>query len=110
MERSVCVTHNNYVNNYGHRLVQLCRNMDIHFAKRRVGKDRYISSLTCRYTSTVDYMIVSSQVLPGIYDFLLMILMHCFLIAIEHCVLSFLLQQNNLMQVIFLVLSRMVST
>ena len=58
-----------YVNNYGHRLVQLCRNMDIHIPNGRVGKDRYIGSLTCRDTSTVDYLIVSSQVFPCAYDF-----------------------------------------
>ena len=57
IEYSMC---DKYVNTYGYRLVQLCRNMDIHITNGRVDKDRYIGSLTCRDNSTVDYLIVSS--------------------------------------------------
>ena len=63
-----------YVNNCGHRLVELYRNMDIHTANGTVGKYRYIGILTCRYTSTVYYFIVSSYVFPSIYEVLFMIL------------------------------------
>ena len=120
-ERSVCVCMcaracmrtclracDKYVNNYRHRLVQFCRNMDIHIVNGRVDRDRYIGSLTVDIL--IDYFIVSSQVFPYIYDFLLTLLMHCCLIVIEHSVLNFVLLQNNLTQVIFLVLSRMVPT
>lgn len=36
----------------------------------RVGKDRYTLSLTCKDTNTVDYLIVSTQCSPCIYEFI----------------------------------------
>jgi len=40
-----------FCNNYGHRLVQLCKSFDVHFANGRCGSDAYVGELTCENAS-----------------------------------------------------------
>ena len=53
------------INNYGHRLIELCRSFDIHICNGRVGKDAYIGKKTSKDASVVDYYMDAS---PAAFD------------------------------------------
>ena len=50
--------------NYGQRLIQLCKNLDMYIANGRLGVDRYFGRPTCNNNSVVDYLIISPELLP----------------------------------------------
>jgi hypothetical protein len=43
-----------HVNDYGYKLIDLCKNNDIYIVNGRVGGDKYVGGLTCKSSSTVD--------------------------------------------------------
>ncbi|VDI07398.1 Hypothetical predicted protein, partial [Mytilus galloprovincialis] len=57
------------VNNYGNRLLQLCKNFEILIANGRLGTDKEKGALTCKNCSTVDYCILSPNLFSFVSDF-----------------------------------------
>ena len=45
------------VNNYGNKLIDVCRNTGVYIANGRLGLDAGIGKLTCKDTSVIDYCI-----------------------------------------------------
>ena len=58
-----------YVNNYGKRLLDLCKSLDMFIVNGRVGSDAQIGKVTCKNVSVVDYAICTPNVLTCINDF-----------------------------------------
>lgn len=56
-------------NNNGHRLVELCKNCDLHIVNGRFGMDLKFGNLTCGGKSCVDYVISSPELFPMIENF-----------------------------------------
>ncbi|CAG2240694.1 unnamed protein product [Mytilus edulis] len=48
-------------NTYGHRLLELCKKMNIYIANSRIGNDKTVGKITCNDVSVVDYLILSSD-------------------------------------------------
>ena len=57
------------IDNYGKRLLSLCKSLDIHIANGRLGKDNKIGSVTCKNTSVVDYCILSPELFSHVVNF-----------------------------------------
>ena len=57
------------VDNYGKRLLSLCKSLDIHFANGRLGKDSRVGSVTCKNTSVVDYCLLSPELFTHVINF-----------------------------------------
>jgi hypothetical protein len=57
------------VNNYGHRLIQLCKTFNIHIVNGRIGNDSYVGKTTCKSASLVDYVIASPELFPRFKKF-----------------------------------------
>ena len=55
-------------NNYGHRLIQLCKNNNIFMANGRLDKDT-CANFTCKGNSIVDYCIMSPNILSSVIKF-----------------------------------------
>lgn len=56
-------------NNFGNRLVELCKYHDLFIFNGRVGEDRGVGELTCKASSVVDYVIGSASVLKHVQNF-----------------------------------------
>ena len=56
-------------NNYGHKLLELCKNNNLYIMNSRIGSDRNIGEKTCKDSSVVDYLILSSNMFPIITKF-----------------------------------------
>ncbi|CAC5359853.1 unnamed protein product [Mytilus coruscus] len=56
------------VDNYGKKLLELCRSLELFFVNGRVGNDRGIGLTTCN-NSVMDYAIVSPNLFRSIVDF-----------------------------------------
>lgn len=56
-------------NNYGNRLLEMCKKNNIYIANSRIGLDKDKGEKTCNDSSVVDYLIVSSKVFPFIPTF-----------------------------------------
>ena len=50
-----------FVNNNGHKLISLCKNLDVHIVNGRVGADREKGLVTCANASTIDYVLASTE-------------------------------------------------
>lgn len=48
-------------NNYGCKLIELCKNNDMFIVKGRMYNDKNIGILTCKNSSTVDYVLASTH-------------------------------------------------
>ena len=59
----------NFTNNYGFRLLDFCKTVDIAIVNGRAGSDASIGKCTCKNVSVVDYALVSSDLFPLISDF-----------------------------------------
>ena len=59
----------NRTNNYGHRLIELCKNLGILIVNGRLSNDRKKGKLTCRQASVVDYIICSPVLYSNIVFF-----------------------------------------
>ena len=55
-------------NNYGHRLIQLCKNNNLYIANSRL-KDDAVGNFTCNNASVVDYCLMSPEILSRIMKF-----------------------------------------
>ena len=55
--------------NYGHRLITLCKSLNGHLTNGRVGVDRDRGATTCKNASIVDYILVSPQPFHDIREF-----------------------------------------
>ncbi|KAK3107329.1 hypothetical protein FSP39_011987, partial [Pinctada imbricata] len=58
-----------HANNYGNKLLNMCRKTNMYITSGRFGADRYIGKVTCKDTSVVDYFIVNSKVFSIIEEF-----------------------------------------
>jgi hypothetical protein len=57
------------VNNFGNRLIDLCKSINLLIANGRCGSDLHVGRTTCKNTSLVDYVLLSPCVFPNIVDF-----------------------------------------
>ena len=64
--RSSC---DNSCNNYGYKLIDVCKSFDIHIANGRCGNDQHIGDFTTVQNSLVDYVIMSSELLSQVTNF-----------------------------------------
>ena len=58
-----------HVNKNGSRLIDTCKNFDIHFINGRFGDDLNRGKLTCDNASSIDYAIASPSLFSKIVDF-----------------------------------------
>jgi hypothetical protein len=56
-------------NNYGYRLLEMCKNIGICIINGRVGSDRGVGNTTCDGKSMVDYIMISPELFPLVQDF-----------------------------------------
>jgi len=56
-------------NNFGRRMVDMCKNLGLLIVNGRAGNDAGVGKLTCKDASLVDYVIASPRLLSCIYDF-----------------------------------------
>ena len=56
-------------NKFGRRLLELCQNCSIYIANSRICKDKGIGKCTCKDSTVVDYLLISSSVFPLISEF-----------------------------------------
>ena len=56
-------------NNYGHRLITLCKTINVHIVNDRIGVDRDRGATTRKNASIVDYILVSPQSFHDIMEF-----------------------------------------
>ena len=70
-------------NNYGFRLLDFCRTVDVAVVNGRAGSDASIGKCTCKNVSVVDYALVSSDLFPLMRDFA--VLDFCELCSDVHC-------------------------
>ena len=56
-------------NNYGYRLMELCKSLDVHIVNGRFGAHSYILRQTCKNNSVIDYVIMSAELFPCIHSF-----------------------------------------
>ena len=59
----------NRPNKYGHKLIEMCQNCSIYIVNSRRGNDKGIGRRTCKDSSIVDYVIVSSRLFTVISEF-----------------------------------------
>jgi hypothetical protein len=56
-------------NNFGRKLLEMCKSNNLCIANSRIGKDKNISKKTCNDLSVVDYLILSSNLFSVIKKF-----------------------------------------
>ena len=56
-------------NNYGYRLLDMCRSANLYIANGRCGEDLYIGKCTCKNASLVDYVLMSPIVFSQVSSF-----------------------------------------
>ena len=57
------------IDNYGSRLLSMCKSFDIHIANGRLFRDKGIGSATCKNTTVVDYCIMSPELFSYVSNF-----------------------------------------
>ena len=57
------------IDNYGRRLLELCKSCDLYIAYGRLGLDMFWGCKTCKCTTVVDYVILSPSLFPYISEF-----------------------------------------
>ena len=57
------------IDNYGRRLLELCKSCDLFIANRRLGLNRFLSGKTCKCTTVVYDVILSPSLFPYISEF-----------------------------------------
>ena len=60
---------NSRPNNYGHKLLNSFKKVNIYIAYPRVGADSGIGAKTCKDKTVVDYLFLSSKLFPLIKQF-----------------------------------------
>ncbi|WAR03522.1 WSB1-like protein [Mya arenaria] len=56
-------------NNYGYRLIDLCKSANIYIANGRLGKDIDIGQCTCISSTLIDYVLLSLELFPRTVHF-----------------------------------------
>ena len=56
-------------NNYGYKLLNFCKKLNLYIANSRVGVDKGIGKKTCKSTSVVDYLLLSSKLFSIVKEF-----------------------------------------
>ena len=49
-------------------MIELCKNVDMFIVNSRVGSDKHISGVTCKNSSTVDYVLATLEVFKLLQD------------------------------------------
>ena len=80
-------------NNYGKRLIELCRTFGLLIANGRCGKDKGVGSLTCDSASLIDYVICNTELIVKISDF--EVLPYCNLLSDKHSPIYFAFNMDN---------------
>ena len=57
------------IDNYGSRLLSLCKSFDIHIANGRLFKDKGVGAATCKNSTVVDYCIMSPELFSYVSNF-----------------------------------------
>ena len=57
------------IDNYGRRLLELCKSCDLYIANSRLGLDWFLGSKTCKCTTVVYYIILLPSLFPYISEF-----------------------------------------
>ena len=60
---------NSQIDNYGHRLLEICRSFNIYIANGRLGSDKFLGRKTCKASTVVDYAILSPLLFTLVEDF-----------------------------------------
>ena len=66
------VNSDNFVNNNGRKLIELCKGMDLKIVNGCFGSDRALGDFTCvkkNGSSVIDYVVLSSTLMPNILSF-----------------------------------------
>ena len=62
-------TDHSRIDNYGRRLLDICKSFNLYIANGRLGDDRSLGTQTCRGSTVVDYAILSPSVFNMVNDF-----------------------------------------
>ncbi len=73
-------------NNYGNKLIELCKSHALYILNGRVGKDQYTGALTCKNSTVVDYVIGSASLISMVHEFEVLTFDHMY--SDVHCGLS----------------------
>lgn len=57
------------INNFGHRLLELCTNLGVFIANGRYGNDKGVGKATCKGVSLVDYVLLTSDLFNYVSNF-----------------------------------------
>ena len=66
------INSDNFVNNNGRKLIELCKGMDLKIANGRFGSDKGQGDFTCMKSngnSTIDYVVLSTTLMPHVTSF-----------------------------------------
>ena len=66
MERYAC---DKSCNNYGYRLIDLCKSLNIHVVNGRCGGDKFVGSPTTLHGSLIDYVLMSPELFVNVSTF-----------------------------------------
>ncbi|KAJ8024120.1 hypothetical protein HOLleu_36756 [Holothuria leucospilota] len=58
------------INNNGRKLIELCKNLDLHIVNGRIGENKGIGARTCDAKSAIDYAVASAELLPYLTNFI----------------------------------------
>ena len=86
----------NNTNSNGNSLIEFCQSLDLKIVNGRCGSDKRVGNLTCHKpngSSTIDYCIVSTELLPQIREFSVGKVDKC--LSDVHCPISLRLEQSN---------------
>ena len=57
------------INNYGHKLLDMCKKLNVYIANSRLGSDIGIGRTTCKDISVIDYLLLSSKLFSLVDEF-----------------------------------------
>ena len=81
------------VNNYGRKLVSLCRNFGLLIGNGRLGRDAFIGKFTSNGVSVIDYILASPCLFPKIHDFYVVPFDEC--LSDDHCPVVVVLKKKS---------------
>lgn len=47
------------INNYGHKLLEFCKNLDLYIVNGRISNNQFVGAVTTSKNTLIDYAIVS---------------------------------------------------
>ena len=57
------------MNNYGKRLLEVCKSFNLSIANGRLGRDKSLDKKPCKGSSVIDYVILSPLLFIAVKDF-----------------------------------------